>query len=182
MSSKNSSHLFFAHFQLKKKNRMENVAQGAKFVRSRSSDELLWCTYSKLRIYFLFYPLFNLGGKRRKEKKHGFFSAFNISQNIWGCSYNNKNTLIFCLKAMEKVCHKQGCCSILFYVHLYWYWKWPARETTGVKALKNWKTNAMLHFQPEAGYNVSWEKAFNRRKVCGKLMVTLSRIDYNWLM
>lgn len=137
--------------------------------------------YSLFRKYFLFFPFSNLGGKGRKNKKC-IFSAFNISHSIWGCSYNDKNILIFCLKSVAEVCHKQGYCSLLFYVHLYWYWKWATRETTGAKAVKNWKTNKMLHFQPGAGYSVSWEEAFNKRKFCGKLMVTLGRIYYNRLI
>lgn len=73
-----------------------------------------------LNLGFIFY--FNcLPIQKRKEERKRIvaFSAFNISQNILGCSQNNKNNLIFCLRAMEKICHKQGCCSILFYIHLY---------------------------------------------------------------
>lgn len=160
---------------------MENLAQWAKSVRSQSFAEFLWCTYSLFRKYFLFFPFSNLGG-REERTRNLFFSVFNISHSIWGCSYNDKNVLIFCLKSVEVVCHKQGYCSILFYVHLYWYWKWATRETTGAKEVKNWKTNKMLHFQPEAAYRISWEKVFNRRKFFCKLMVTSGRIDCIWLI
>lgn len=137
---------------------------------------------SWFRIYFLFHPLFNLGGKGRKERKLVFFQHLISVRTFEDAHTTIKILSSFVSKLWRKSAHKQGCCSILFYVHLYSYWKWATRETTGAKALKNWKTNAVLHFQPEAGYNVSWEKAFNRRKCCCKLMVTLSRIDYNWLM
>lgn len=155
---------------------MENIAQWAMSVRSWSFADFLWCMYSLFKKYVLFFPFSNLGG-REERARSVFFSAFDISHGICRCSYNDKNILIFSFECVEKVCHKQGYCSILFYIHLYWYWKWATRETTGAKAVKNWKTNKMLHFQPETGYNVSWEKAFNRRKFCGKLMVTLGRID-----